>query len=56
MAVFSTEKYIVHLTYLLSLQEELWLSYNTYQEMTLYSAPNFVFLVFLNPLILSKHM
>ena len=33
---FSTDKYIVHLTYLCSLKEEFWFDYNTYQEMTLY--------------------
>jgi hypothetical protein len=54
MAVFSIDKYIVHLTYLRSLQEEFWIDYNTYQEMTLYWALNFVFLVLLKPRIVSK--
>ena len=36
MAVFSTNKYIVHLTHLRSLQEDFWIDCDTYEEMTLY--------------------
>ena len=31
MALFRIDKYVVHLTYLRSLQEEFWVDYNTYQ-------------------------
>jgi hypothetical protein len=45
MAFFRVDKYIVHLTYLRSLQGEFWIDYNIYQEVTLSYVSNFVFLV-----------
>ena len=36
MAVFVIDKYKEHVSYLRSLQEELWIDNNPYYEMTLY--------------------
>jgi len=56
MAFFPIDKYIVHLTYLRSLQGEFWVDYNIYQEVTLSYGSNFVFVMLLKPHILSTKL